>query len=318
MGGLPVNKKMTKTYPAETVRALPNMLKEAFRQLNRNDPLRMAGATAFFTSFALPPILIILIQVLGLVFNKRKISHKLFEGLAGIIEKESMNQIVSTLRAFRKLADNWVVTIGGFIFLVFVATTLFKVIKDSMNQIWKIRVVKKRTFRLAMQGRLQSFMLIVMAGVLFVPDILLTGAQTFLEKYMPEVSPTLTFYFNSGLNHLVSVVIVTLWFTIMFRYLPDARPAWKVALVGALLTSLLFNIGKLVLHRLLIHSSIEGLYGSSKSIVLLLLFVFYSSLILYYGVSFTKIWAAWVAIPIKPLQHTIRYKISEIQDESEW
>lgn len=315
MEGLPINKKMNHIGRKETIRALPNMLRDAFVQLSKNDPLRMAGATAFFTSFALPPILIILIQVLGLFFNKRKISRKLFEGLSGIIEKESMTQVVSTLRAFRKLADNWYVAIGGFIFLVFVATTLFKVIKDSINQLWKIRVTKRRSFGLTMLGRLQSFMLIVMAGVLFVPVVFLTSAQSFFEQFMPEDYPAITFYFNSGLDHLVSIIIATLWFAIMFRYLPDARPPWKVALAGAFLTSLLFNTGKLVLHRLLTYGNIQNLYGSSGSVVILLLFVFYSSLILYYGVCFTKIWAAWIAMPIKPLQHAIQYKISELPEE---
>ena len=315
MPGLIINKDLTGIYRKGTVRALPRMFKEAFKLLNKNDPLRMAGATAFFTSFALPPILIILIQVLGLVFNRRKISHQLFKGLAGIIEKESTNQLINTLRAFRRLADSWYVTVGGFLFLIFVATTLFKVIKDSMNQLWKISVVNKRNFSLTMLGRVQSFMLIVLAGVLLIPGLFLTGVQTFLEKQMQDVSPVLTFYFNSGLNQFVSVIIVTFWFTIMFRYLPDARPAWKVSLAGALLTSLLFNTGKLVLHRLLTHSNIQELYGSSGSIVVLLLFVFYTSLILYFGVSFTKVWAEWIAMPIKPMQHAIQYKIVEIDQE---
>ena len=236
-------KQTTKAYRKKTIRALPRMLTEAFSLLSKNDPLRMAGATAFFTSFALPPILIILIQVLGLVFNKREISRNLFEGLTGIIAKDGTHQVVSTLRAFRKLADNWIITIGGFLFLVFVATTLFKVIKDSINQLWKIKVIKRRTFRLTMQGRVQSFMLIVMAGVLVIPGLFLTAAQAFLEKYISDISPALSFYFNSGLNYLVSVVIVMLWFAILFRYLPDGRPTWKVALFGALLTSHLYYTG---------------------------------------------------------------------------
>lgn len=306
--------QVKKSARAEAIKALPALLKDSFIGLSKNDPLRMAGATAFFTSFALPPILIILIQVLGLVFNKRRISKKLFDGLAGIIEKESMVQVVSTLRAFRSMADNWFITIGGFLFLVFVATTLFKVIKDSINQLWGIRIVKSRNLRINMKGRLQSFMLIVMAGVLFVPGIFLTGAQAFLEDYMPDISEGLAFYFNSGLNYLVSVIIVTLWFSILFRYLPDGRPSWKVALSGAFLTSILFNTGKFILHWLLTHGNIQELYGSSGSVVVLLLFVFYSSLILYFGASFTRVWALWLKTPIRPLPYAVQYKISEIHE----
>lgn len=308
----PSIQQVKKSFRTGAIKALPAMLKESFIGLSKNDPLRMAGATAFFTSFALPPILIILIQVLGLVFNKSKISKKLFDGLAGIIEKESMAQVVSTLKAFRSMADNWFITIGGFLFLLFVATTLFKVIKDSINQLWGIRIAQSKSLRITMKGRFQSFMLIVMAGVLFIPGIFLTAAQAFLEDYMPDISDGLSFYFNSGLNYLVSVIIVTLWFSILFRYLPDGRPSWKVALTGAFLTSILFNTGKFILHWLLTHGNIQELYGPSGSVVVLLLFVFYSSLILYFGASFTRVWAIWLKTPITPLPYAVQYEISEI------
>ena len=118
------------------------LARSAMKELSKNDPLRMAGATAFFTTFALPPILIILIQVLGLVFNPQRITHQLVIKLSEIIGHESVRQVVNTLMSFRKLAQNSFITIGGFIFLLFVATTLFKVIKSSMNQVWKIKMVK--------------------------------------------------------------------------------------------------------------------------------------------------------------------------------
>jgi membrane protein len=308
---------MSRANGKEKIRAFLGMLKEAFRVLSKNDPLRMAGATAFFTSFALPPILIILIQVLGLVFNKRKISIKLFRGLEGTLESESINQVADTLKAFRNLASNWFITIAGFLFLLFVATTLFKVVKDSINQLWKIQVINKRSLGRTLLGRLESFLLIVLVAVLFVPVILLTGAQAFLGKQLNDISPELAVYFNGGLNALISVVVVTLWFSILLRYLPDARPAWKVVLGGAFLTSLLFNSGRFVLHWLLTQGSIGVLYGSSGSIVVLLLFMFYSSFILYYGVCFTRIYAVWLNMPIKPLNYAISYRISEIQDEEE-
>src|SRR5687767_13182416 len=115
------------------------LLREALKELSKNDPLRMAGATAFFTTFALPPILVILIQVFKLVLGPMQFRSQLFETLAGIVGNEAVHQIREILRAFRSLAHNWYVTIGGFIFLLFVATTLFKIIKGSINQIWKIK-----------------------------------------------------------------------------------------------------------------------------------------------------------------------------------
>src|ERR687883_311470 len=142
---------MTKIVHKFQLHIIALLFKKSFIELGKNDPLRMAGATAFFTTFALPPILIILIQVLGLVFNPITIRQKLFERLAGMIGPESVQQVMDTLMAFRRLAQNWFITIGGFLFLLFVATTLFKVIKSSLNQVWKIKVVKKQNIWLAMR-----------------------------------------------------------------------------------------------------------------------------------------------------------------------
>lgn len=294
-----------------------HLLRQAFVELNKNDPLRLAGATAFFTTFALPPILVILIQMLGLIFNPRNISRQLFATLSKMVGRESVQQLIDTLMAFRQLAQNWLITIGGFIFLLFVATTLFKIIKGSINQIWKIRVVHRRGVWVSLKTRIKSVAVILGAGILFAIGLMGEAAQAYLGQYIFEVSPLLARYFNSVLNHLISVGIVTLWFAIVFRFLPDARPAWKVVLVGALLTSVLFTIGKLVLRFLLTYSNINTVYGASGSIVLLLLFVFYSSLILYYGATFTKLWAQHHHMPIRPRPYAMHYHLTEIDVDDE-
>src|SRR4030095_10695620 len=121
--------------------------------------------------------------------------------------------------------------------------------------------------------------------------------------------------FNGVLSHLVSIVIVTAWFGFLFHYLPDGQPKWRVTLMGAFVTSLLFTMGKLVLRWLLFQSNISILYGAAGSIVLLLLFVFYSSLILYYGAAFTKVWSEFIGEKIQPVRHAIHYQVAEVATE---
>jgi len=116
-----------------TVKGLGKIVLLSYTEFKSNDPLRLAGATAFFTTFALPPILIILVQIIGLVLSKENLRDKFFLQLAGIVGKQSAAQVKITFSGFTALAGNWVITAGGFIFLMFVATTLFKVIKDSLN-----------------------------------------------------------------------------------------------------------------------------------------------------------------------------------------
>jgi membrane protein len=292
------------------------LLRESLDELLKNDPLRMAGATAFFTTFALPPILVIIIQSLKWILDPREVRSQLFLSLENIVGREAVEQLIDVLLAIRKLASNWWIIVSGFIFLLFVATTLFKVIKSSINQIWKVRPVHSLGFAKAMKGRLQSIAIILVAGVLFVISLMGEGAQAFLGKYVFEFSPILSFYFKSALNYITSIIIVTLWFAVVFRYLPDGKPEWKIALTGGFMTAILFTIGKIILHWMLSYSNINTVYGTSAAIVLLLLFVFYTALILYYGAAFTKCWGINNGCPIKPLHHAMHYRIMEAEIET--
>ncbi|MFL5773944.1 MAG: YihY/virulence factor BrkB family protein [Flavisolibacter sp.] len=296
---------------------MSEIIRDSMYELLKNDPLRMAGATAFFTTFALPPILVILIQVLKLLFDPQRIRNELFTHLENIIGTQSVQQVVDVLQALREMAQNWWITGLGFLFLVFVATTLFKVIRNSLNQVWKMRIIRKRGIYKGVGARLKSVAIIIVAAILFVVGIFAEGVQALIGHYVFELSPLLSVYLNSVLSYFISILVVTLWFAIVFRYLPDGRPDWDIAFSGAFFTAILFSVGKLIVHWLLTYSNINTLYGTSASIVLLLLFVFYSALILYYGASFTKLWALHKGRPIKPVQGAMHYKVTEA-DESEY
>jgi membrane protein len=120
------------------------VLRDALRIFQQNDPLRMAAATAFFAGFALPPIMIILIEVLGLFGDPRTISHGLFDQLGHAMDQNTVVQVRSILHNIRRLSLSEEMRVGGFIFLVFVATTLFEVVKNSMNQLWRVRLEGRR------------------------------------------------------------------------------------------------------------------------------------------------------------------------------
>lgn len=294
---------------------MPALFKRAYVGLTHNDPLRMAGATAFFTSFALPFILILLTQLLGLFVDPLKLRRELFADLASVFGRESVRQVVDTLVAFRQLAHNIWITLAGFLFLLMVATTLLMVVKSSINQLWRIKAEAGRSFFGKLRTRLQSVLIILGTGTLIIISILAEAARAQMGKSISEVSPALAFYVNSALTHLFSLLFVTLWFAIIFRLLPDGRPSWKVALTGAFVTAVLFTIGKSLLRLLLFNSNIGTLYGTSASAVLILLFVFYSSLILYFGAAFTREWANYLHQPIKPLSYATRYKVTEMHEK---
>ena len=287
-------------------------LKAAFKLLQLNDPLRLAGATAFFASFALPPILLIMIQVMGLLFDRKSIGKQLLVRVGDTVGKESAHQVVTTLRGFRGLAQTWPIATILFVFLLFVSTTLLKVIKSSLNQLWMIRMPEKENFWQSLLDRLRSLIVIGAAGLLFLAGLVAESAHAFLGTYIQDL-PNATFVFNGLFTQVVSLIIVTAWFAVLFRYLPDARPDWKVALSGALLTAVLFNIGKLVLRRLLSGGNLGLLYGASASAVLLMLFIFYSAIIFYYGAAFTKAWSEYKQRPMQPLRKATFYQLADVE-----
>jgi membrane protein len=268
----------------------------------------MAGATAFFTSFSLPFILIILIQLFGLVLNPGKLSDHLFRSLSYILGHPGVRQIKDTLQGFQRLATNTYIAVGGFIFLLFVVTTLFKVIKDSINQLWEVQITEGRLAD-TLLPRLRAILLILLAGLLFLLDL---AGEAFLVVLRDNISGM-----GSGTGHvlyfilqqLISFVIVTGWIAILFLYLPDGRFSFGITCTGALLTGALFTGGKFFLGWVLLSSNIKRLYGAAGSFVIVLLFLFYVSLILYYGAAFTAAWAAYRQDPVRPAAHRRRYKV---------
>lgn len=263
----------------------------SFRLLKKNDPLRLAGATAFFTTFALPPIVFLLAQLFGLLYDPRIVGRGLIENISNNLGNEGAEQVRQVIRSILRFDDSWYVIVLGFLFLFFVATTLFIVIKNSLNQLWKVTRKKYRGFKGALFTRLRSFAVILLVGILFFANLFFKSVETMGGKYLEQMFEGSRIYFSLVFGELSSIVIVASWFIILFRFLADGRPTWKAAIVGGLLTGILFTIGRFVLRALLIEGNIGSLYGASGSFVLVLLFVFYTSFIIYYGACFIAVYS---------------------------
>lgn len=284
----------------------------AFALFQKNDPLRLAGATAFFANFALPPILLILIRLFGFFIDRKILTSRLFDRLANILDDESTGQVKETLKNIRGIDHQWYATIISFVFFIFVATTLFTVIKNSMDQIWSIGKKAHAGFMFTMKLRARSMVVILLAGILFLVGFLTDSMQAFIGVYINTASPNFGKFFLSILNQMLFIGIVMVWFTVLFRFLTNGRPTWKTSLSGGLLTAVLFTIGKYILRILLPLSGIGNIYGTSGSIVLIMLFVFYSSFIFYFGACYVKVLSDSKKTPIRPIKGAYNYEIKEV------
>ncbi|HOZ80048.1 MAG TPA: YihY/virulence factor BrkB family protein [Ferruginibacter sp.] len=278
---------------AMALKAYGSILKETFTLFIKNEPLKLGGATAFFTLFALPPVLTILVQLLSLFIDPQSIRQEMFVSLTDLFGKEAVRQIISIIRGLRQLNSNLFSAVLLFVFLLFVATTVFKVIRSSINQIWGVASAADKKAITGLKDRLMSIGVILITALLFSIGMLLETVEIFAGNFFIKLFPVVSGLLSQLLAFMISLFFIAVWFAVLFRYLNDNRPAWRLAFTGGLFTSVLFSIGKLILHFLLTYNNINNIYGASAAIVLLLLFVFYSAMILYFGAAFTKVWSTY-------------------------
>lgn len=292
---------------------LVSICRESFSLLKKNDPLRLAGATAFFTTFALPPIIFILAQLFGSLIGKEEVNKGLMGSISEILGKDGAKPVRQVLKSIHGFSNEWYILILGFLFLVFISTTLFLVIKSSLNQIWKISITDKPGFVFYLVSRAKAFGIILATGFLFWVSIFLESMEVVAGNYLNSLLTIGTFDFKFIFSRIGSIIIIALWFIFLFHYLADGRPKWKATIGGGLITSIFFMIGKWVLKILLIDTNIGSLYGTSGSFVLILLFVFYCSFILYYGASFISVYSLKNEWPIVPRNHAYLFRIQKIK-----
>jgi len=295
---------------------LGGLLRTAARVFGANDPLRLGAATAFFTSFALPPIIIILVQGVGSLYSTSWVRQHLLTKLSQLLGAPAAGLVAQIAHNVARASPNRVVTTLGFGFLLFVATTLFLVIEHSLNQLWQVRPRHQlsRT-RVAFTERAQA------AGVLLATaalSVLAFGADALLAVFADAIADfdaTLSLYVVRGLNAGASLLLLAAWCGFVFRTLSAAHVPWPAARRGALLTAALIEAGQWALGHLLVARDLGPLYGPAASLVLVLLFVFYSAMIFYFGAAFTYAYAQQRGQPIRPRKGAVRYRLVNAVDD---
>lgn len=288
---------------------------KAFSNLKANDPIRMAAATAFFSFFALPPIIIILSQLFGELVDSqdKRVSWQFFRKLADLFGRQSARQLQDISQHLQQPRSNSLLTVLSVLLLLVASTTLFAIIKNSLNQLWNVKPSANRRFWHVFLDKGIALGIIVFSGLLFTASLAIHRMLSPLKEYLFLGTLVNEWSMQAG-HHLLSVLVLTAWFAAVFKYLPDIRIRWQAVWVGALVTAVLVEAGEQLLDRLLIKSPVSSLYGTSGAIILILLFVFYSSLIFYYGASFTRHYAQWIHQEPEPGAHAVAYQIKELSD----
>lgn len=309
---------MTKVHPPGRARGnfltdFLLLLRRAAREFGANDPLRLGAATAFFTTFALPPILIILIQLLGSLYSASQVRALLLTKLSHLLGYSAASLVEQILQNVSNIERSRWVTWLGFGFLLFIATTLFGVIQSSLNQLWQIRPSRHTDrFHKVLKERARSLGLLLATGLLSMLAFLSDAALALLASYVRDFDATFGYVLFQLGNQLASLLILVAWFAITFRNLSSARVPPRAVLRGAIVTAILIDLGENLLGYLLVPRNLGPIYGPASSIVLVLLFVFYSAMIFYFGACFTKAYAHYMGMDIRPKKSAVRYRLVDI------
>ncbi len=267
------------------------LLKKTYTTWSAKDPFRESAVIAYYALFSIPALIVIVVSIAGLFFEKELISGYLYSQIGATMG-------ISTAEAVRlmvlKAADtgkSLVATIIGVVVLLLGATGVFAQLQKSLNIIWDVKVdPKKETFLRTLRIRLFSFGLIVSIGFLLLISLIATSIMTAIGEHLRAAIPQVMIIVFYAFNFILSFTVIAILFALMFKVLPDVTIEWRSVRVGAILTALLFVIGKFALAIYFGTTDQVSVYGPAGSVVLLLLWVSYSSMIVFFGAEFTKIY----------------------------
>jgi len=293
-----------------------SVFKESFSEFMDDNGLKLSAALSYYTVFSLAPMLLVIISMVSIFFGREAFQGELFGQISGLVGKEASLQLQEIIKNAAVSNKSFTAATVGVVTLLIGATGVFAEIQDSINYIWSIKSKPKKGWLQYLKNRLLSFSVIITLGFLLLVSLgvnalvdLLSGR---LERYFSEVSVVIF----SVLNVALVVVIITALFTVIFKVLPDGHLRWKECIVGAGFTALLFLIGKFGITFYLGQSDLGATYGTSASIVILLTWVYYSSIILYFGAEFTKVYARSDGRGIEPNEHAVLMVRREAEHEN--
>lgn len=282
------------------------IFKETFNGFIDDSALKLSAALSYYTIFSLPPLLLIIISLSGIFFGTDAVKGEIFGQINGLVGNEAALQIQETIKNVTLSTSNIFATTVGIIVLLIGASGVFAEIQDSINYIWGIKAKPKRGLIKFLYNRLMSFSMIGSVGFLLMVSLIINSVIDILNKRLVIYFPQDTFFLFYAINVLVVFIIITLLFTIIFKTLPDGKIALRDCIIGASFTAFLFMIGKFVIGFYLGKYNIASVYGAAGSLILILVWVYYSAIILYFGAEFTKVYANTHGHKIIPNEYSVK------------
>lgn len=299
-----------------TLKGIWKVLKQCFNGFADDKVLKLSAALAYYTVFSIGPMIILIIYLAGSIYGREAVEGTVFDQIKGLVGADAALQIQSMIKNAALNKNGGVALTIGIVTLIMGATGVFGEIQESINMIWNLKPKPKKGWLKMIMNRLLSFSVIISLGFILLVSLVLNGLiealMGRLQVYFPHVTVVLLYI----INLVVTFAIISTLFGVIFKVLPDAIIRWRDVITGAMVTAVLFMLGKFAITFYIGKSNVGGTYGAAGSLVVLLLWVYYSSVILYFGAEFTKAYAANFGAAIHPNQYAVWVKNIEVEEEA--
>ncbi|MCH5596938.1 YihY/virulence factor BrkB family protein [Niabella ginsengisoli] len=296
-----------------------HILKDSVEQLFEMRILKLSAALAYYTIFSIPGLMIVVLWIGDVLSgHDSSVRESLYSQIESLVGESAKVQIETTIKeASNDISGKGFSTVIGLATLIFGATSIFAEIQDSINMIWRLKTKPKkgRGWLKLIVDRLLSFSMVVSLGFLLLVSLLVNGIMDIfidqLTRQIPETEVTVAYISNL----IITFLITSFLFGLIFKVLPDARIRWRAVRAGAFVTAILFMLGKFLISYYLGHNKMTSAYGAAGSIIVILLWVYYSAVILYFGAAFTRVYSIHNDMNIFPSQYAVWVEQVEVEHE---
>jgi membrane protein len=305
-----------KFFSKEYLKQLWKVLLASFTGFSKDNGLKLSASLAYYTVFSIAPLLIIVISVAGLVLGQDAATDRLYPEIVHYVGKGPAAQIQDALKHLALSGKSGIAVVIGVVTLLLGASSIFIEIQDSLNMIWRVKAKPKSGWVQLLKNRFVSFSLIISLGFLLLASLIInlviSALRDQIERFLPGIN-SVTKIVVETLNLGITLVVITTLFGIIFKFLPDVKIKWRDVRSGAVFTAILFMLGQYVISLYIQYTAQGSAYGAAGSIIVILVWIYYTSAILYIGAEFTQVFAEASGSHIEPADYAVHIQQTEVE-----
>ena len=299
----------------EKIKQVGKVIIQSFKSFGADKIPKYSASLAYTTVFSFGPLLIVIIFLCSIFFGQEATQGKIYSQMQQFVGKDAALQLQTIIQNASISDKGSLAAAIGIVTLLLGATAVFAEIQDSINTIWGFKAKPKKGLWKIIRNRFLSFSVVVSLGFLLLVSLAISTILEGLSDQLKARFPNVTVVIFYILNLIISFIVITSLFAVIFKVLPDAKTKWKDIFPGALASGVLFMIGKFAISFYIGKSHVGTTYGAAGSLVVLLLWVYYSAIILYLGAEFAKTWASYKGSPIRPNDYAVALKKVEVETD---